>query len=69
MTWYQYYNYGTALQAVALYYTIKSMGYDAHGINYKSCLSEDSLPSDSLIKFYTNKASTVKLIYKKIWKK
>lgn len=34
MTWYKYYNYGTALQAVALYNTIKRLGYDVDVINY-----------------------------------
>lgn len=35
MTWYKYYNYGTALQAVALYNTIKQLGFNADIINYE----------------------------------
>ena len=36
MTWYQHKNYGTTLQAMALQKVIKSLGYDAFGINYLS---------------------------------
>ena len=34
MTWYTYHNYGTALQASALYHTIKKLGYSVDMINY-----------------------------------
>lgn len=34
MTWYKYYNYGTALQCTALYNTIKNLDYDVDVINY-----------------------------------
>ena len=36
MTWYQHRNYGTILQAAAMIYSIKKLGYDAKGINYIS---------------------------------
>ena len=34
MTWYTYRNYGTALQASALYHTIRELGYDPDMIRY-----------------------------------
>ena len=34
MTWYTYHNYGTALQASALYHTITKLGYSVDMINY-----------------------------------
>ena len=34
MTWYTYHNYGTALQASALYNVIKELGYSVDVINY-----------------------------------
>ena len=34
MTWYKYYNYGTALQAATLYKVIKQLGYNVDVINY-----------------------------------
>lgn len=34
MTWIQYQNYGTVLQASALSFTIKNMGYESFNINY-----------------------------------
>lgn len=33
-TWFRYHNYGTALQVVALYNTIKILGYDVDVVNY-----------------------------------
>lgn len=35
MTWYSYQNYGSALQASALYYVIKNSGYKPDFINYE----------------------------------
>lgn len=35
MTWYKYQNYGSALQACAMSYVIKKMGYTAEFINYE----------------------------------
>lgn len=36
MTWLFYQNYGTILQAVALSYVIKTLGYDPYEINYRT---------------------------------
>ncbi len=35
MTWYKYHNYGTVLQAYALYKKIRDLGYNPYMINYK----------------------------------
>lgn len=34
MTWLYYQNYGTALQATALFHSIKKLGYDPYEISY-----------------------------------
>jgi glycosyltransferase involved in cell wall biosynthesis len=49
-TWWNYHNYGTALQVVALYNTIKNFGYGVDVVNYipsgKKYLSDDELRLD-----------------------
>ncbi len=35
MTWYKYFNYGTAMQVTSLYKVISNFGYECNLINYK----------------------------------
>ena len=48
MTWYSYMNYGTALQAVALYHTSRRMGYSADIVSYLPDLRGKSMVDESL---------------------
>lgn len=59
LTWFQYHNYGTALQAVALYKSIKKFGYDVYAINYKSTQNEDSIPDGSFFNYLGSKTSQI----------
>ena len=36
MTWFQFYNYGTALQVTAMHHTLKKLGHDPYIINYET---------------------------------
>ena len=61
MTWYQHHNYGTTLQAVALLYILKKIGYEAKGIDYisKGYNRETKLEKFFSLKNIKNKAKHV----------
>lgn len=59
MTWFQYYNYGTALQVTALSNILKELGHEPYVINYKTSGQTTVIPNNS-IKNYTQK------LYKRI---
>ncbi len=58
MTWYKYLNYGTSLQATALYKTISDLGYSPEFINYepKGTLETEN---SSIIRYSVKKAKNV----------
>lgn len=55
MTWFHYYNYGTALQLTALCHTLKSMGHSVKVINYKPNISVNKLENSNILIEYLNK--------------
>ena len=59
MTWYKDYNYGTALQATAIYTILKELGYDVYIIDYTNKIKFSDL--------LTNKNNLFSVIHKKIY--
>lgn len=55
MTWFQYNNYGTVLQATALSNTIREMGYDPEIINYNAKSAPISIKTTRLVAAAANK--------------
>lgn len=55
MTWYHYYNYGTALQATALYKVIEKLGYKADVIQYIPNGKVVALKDFKILEYYIKK--------------
>ena len=54
MTWYQYENYGSVLQATALYYTVQKLGFQPKMIQYVPRGNREVVPSN-IISYYIMK--------------
>ena len=57
MTWYHYHNYGTALQAYALYSTISRMGYAVDIVDYRPVGPAVLRPEKNVKRAYLKKAA------------
>ena len=55
MTWFHYENYGTALQAYALFRKMTDMGHTVNVIQYYPRASQQLLPEEAILKEYSRK--------------